>query len=218
MNTNIFARSLFIIMMVLGLAVGCATTPDETVADQATAEQAISDAKSANAKAKAMDAEWRDTGKMIKSAEEALAAGDYAKAIELANKAERQAENAMKQAKAEQDRLASEGAISSSEDSSDSRQGGVIAGENQYEVMGGDNLWNISAKGDVYANPYQWPLIYKANRNKIKDADLIYAGQVFDIDRDASSADVNAAVTHAKTRGAWSLGVTEASDEAYLAE
>ena len=220
MNTNIFARTLFIMMLVLGLAAGCASTPDQSdaVADQASAEQAIADAKSSNAQAKAMGAEWRDTGKMIKSAEAALAAGDYAKAVDLANKSRRQAENAMKQAKAEQARLEQSGAISSSEDQSSSKRGGVIAGDNQYEVVSGDNLWNISAKGDVYANPYQWPLIYKANRNKIKDADLIYSGQVLDIDRDASSADVDAAITHAKTRGAWSLGMTEASDEAYLAE
>jgi len=219
MNTNIFARTLFIMMLVLGLAAGCASTPEsDAVADQASAEQAIADAKSTNAQAKAMGAEWRDTGKMIKSAEAALAAGDYAKAVDLANKSRRQAENAMKQAKAEQARLEQSGAISSSEDQSASRQGGVIAGDNQYEVVSGDNLWDISAKGDIYANPYQWPLIYKANRNKIKDADLIYSGQVLDINRDASSADVDAAITHAKTRGAWSVGVTEASDEAYLAE
>ena len=224
MNMNIFARALFITMLVLGLAVGCASTPDETgdVADQATAEQAIADAKSANAKAKSAGVEWRDTGKMIKSAEAALAAGDYEKAVKLANKAQRQAENAVTQSKSEQSRLEQNGilaaAVSASEDQSASRQGGVVAGANQYEVVGGDNLWNISGKDDIYANPYQWPLIYKANRNKIKDADLIYAGQVLDIDRDASSADVDAAITHAKTRGAWSIGVTEASDEAYLAE
>ena len=217
MNTNIFARTLFIMMLVLGLAAGCASTPDAP-ADQASAEQAIADAKSANAQAKAMGVEWRDTGKIIKAAQAALKAGDYAKAVKQANKARRQADNAMKQAKAEQDRLEQSGAISASEDQSSSRRGGVIAGGNQYQVVSGDNLWDISAQGGVYANAYQWPLIYKANRNKIKDADLIYSGQVLDIDRDVSSSDVSAAITHAKTRGAWSVGVTEASDEAYLAE
>ena len=221
MKMNNMFQTLFIMMLVLGLAVGCASTPDDvdTMADQASAEQAIAAAKTSNAQAKTMGAEWRDTDAMIKSAEEALAAGDYAKATELADKARRQSENAMQQAKAEQDRLAQSGAVSASVDDSSSRQGSaVMAGDNQYEVVGGDNLWNISGKGDIYGNPYQWPLIYKANRNKIKDADLIYSGQVLDIDRDASSADVDAAVTHAKTRGAWSIGVTEASDEAYLAE
>ena len=87
-----------------------------------------------------------------------------------------------------------------------------------YEVVRGDNLWAISGKPDVYADPYQWPLIYKANSGKIKDADLIYPGQVFAINTTASSADVEAAIRHAKTRGAWSLGVVEESDKAYLAK
>jgi nucleoid-associated protein YgaU len=221
MKLNHLARLFIMMLVVLGLTVGCASTPDgadTAVTDQATAEQAITDAKSTNAQAKAMGAEWRDTGKIIKQAEAALAAGDYAKATELANKARRQAENAMKQAKAEDSKLKGNGALSASEDDSDSRRGGVIAGDNQYEVVTGDNLWDISGKSEIYDNPYQWPLIYKANRSQIKDADLIYAGQVFDIDRDASADDVDAAVNHAKTRGAWSIGVTEESDKAYLAE
>jgi hypothetical protein len=220
MKMNNFARLLFIMMLALGLAAGCASTPDESavVTDQRSAAQAIADAKSSNAKAKAMGMEWRDTGKMIKSAEKAQAAGDDTKAIKIADKAKRQAENAMKQAELEQARLEQIGVFGASEDQSAPRQGAVTVDSDQYEVLSGDNLWDISAKSDIYANPYQWPLIYKANRNKINDADLIYAGQLLNIDRDASAADVSAAISHAKTRGAWSIGVTEASDDAYLAE
>lgn len=85
-----------------------------------------------------------------------------------------------------------------------------------YEVNQGDHLWGISDSS--YGNPYKWPLIYKANSDKIKDADLIYPGQVLDIDSDPSDADSAAAVNHAKTRGSWSIGVTEESDTAYLAQ
>ena len=85
-----------------------------------------------------------------------------------------------------------------------------------YEVNQGDHLWGISGKS--YGNPYNWPLIYKANSDKIKDADLIYPGQVLDIDTNPSDADSAAAVNHAKTRGSWSIGVTEESDTAYLAQ
>jgi len=87
-----------------------------------------------------------------------------------------------------------------------------------YSVVRGDNLWNISGKDEVYADPYQWPLIYKTNRDKIKDADLIHPGQVLDIDQNASASEIDAAVNHAKTRGAWSLGDTEQSDRDYLAK
>ena len=92
----------------------------------------------------------------------------------------------------------------------------AAAASTSYEVNKGDHLWGIS--GSSYGNPYKWPLIYKANSDKIKDADLIYPGQVLDIDSDPSDADSAAAVNHAKTRGSWSIGVTEESDKAYLAK
>lgn len=88
--------------------------------------------------------------------------------------------------------------------------------DSSYQVERGDSLWGISGKAEIYANPYQWPLIYKNNSDKIKDADLIHPGQVFDIDNNPSSSDVSAAVNHAKTRGRWSIGVVEDSDKAYL--
>lgn len=90
--------------------------------------------------------------------------------------------------------------------------------DDSYNVVRGDHLWGISSKPAIYGNPYQWPLIFKANRDKIKDADLIHPGQVFTINRNASAGDVDAAVNHAKTRGAWSLGKVEASDTRYLAQ
>lgn len=90
------------------------------------------------------------------------------------------------------------------------------ASMSSYEVNKGDHLWGISDKS--YGNAYKWPLIYKANSDKIKDADLIYPGQVFDIESNPSDADSAAAVNHAKTRGSWSIGVTEESDKAYLAQ
>lgn len=85
-----------------------------------------------------------------------------------------------------------------------------------YEVQRGDHLWGIASQPRIYGNPYAWPLIYKTNSAKIKDADLIHPGQNFDINRSASTGDFDAAVRHAKTRGAWKLGVTEESDKAYL--
>ncbi len=85
-----------------------------------------------------------------------------------------------------------------------------------YEVSQGDNLWDISGKPSVYADPYQWPLIFKANSDQIKDADLIYPGQVLTVDTAPSSSDVSAAIQHARTRGSWSLGEVEESDQAFL--
>ena len=92
------------------------------------------------------------------------------------------------------------------------------AADTSYVVVQGDNLWNISGKENIYGNPYQWPLIYKANRGQIIDADLIYSGQELSIERDMSDAAIDSAVNHAKSRGAWALGEVEASDQAYLYE
>ncbi|HHJ15393.1 MAG TPA: LysM peptidoglycan-binding domain-containing protein [Gammaproteobacteria bacterium] len=92
----------------------------------------------------------------------------------------------------------------------------VRAASISYEVVGGDSLWSISGSAETYNNPYQWPLIYKANRDKIKDADLIYPGQVFSVDRNPSAAEVQMAIDHARNRGAWSIGVVEESDRNYL--
>ncbi len=94
----------------------------------------------------------------------------------------------------------------------------VAASESNYQVERGDSLWGISGKAEIYANPYQWPLIYKKNSDKINDADLIYPGQVFAIENNPSSSEVSAAIQHAKTRGSWSIGVVESSDKAYLRE
>ncbi len=87
-----------------------------------------------------------------------------------------------------------------------------------YDVVAGDHLWGIASKSRIYGNPYQWPLLYKANSDKIEDADLIHPGQSLTVARGMSGAEIDAAVQHAKSRGAWSIGVTEASDTDYLAQ
>jgi nucleoid-associated protein YgaU len=50
-----------------------------------------------------------------------------------------------------------------------------------YTVVRGDCLWNIAKKKDYYGNGFAWPKIYKANRDKIKNPDLIYPKQTFTI-------------------------------------
>jgi nucleoid-associated protein YgaU len=50
-----------------------------------------------------------------------------------------------------------------------------------YEVVRGDCLWNIAKKPDIYGNGFAWPNIYKANRDKIKNPDLIFPKQQFTI-------------------------------------
>lgn len=53
--------------------------------------------------------------------------------------------------------------------------------EVNYTVVKGDCLWNIAKKKEHYANPFAWPIIYKANRDQIKNPDLIFPKQIFKI-------------------------------------
>lgn len=78
-------------------------------------------------------------------------------------------------------------------------------GKTSHVVEKGDCLWNISESGDVYSDPFQWPVIYRANRDQIKDPDLIYPNQEFEIPRNVSQDEIDSAVHEAKTRGPWSL-------------
>ena len=47
----------------------------------------------------------------------------------------------------------------------------------EHTVKYRDSLWFIAKK--YYNNPYKWSMIYDANKNKIKNPDLIFPDQVF---------------------------------------
>ncbi|MDP3981923.1 MAG: LysM peptidoglycan-binding domain-containing protein [Chlamydiota bacterium] len=49
----------------------------------------------------------------------------------------------------------------------------------KHVVVKGESLWVIAGYEETYGNPLMWPLIYQSNRDKIKDPDWIYPGQVF---------------------------------------
>ena len=51
--------------------------------------------------------------------------------------------------------------------------------EINYTVVKGDHLWGIAKKSEHYGNPFAWPVIYQANRDQIKNPDLIYPRSKF---------------------------------------
>jgi nucleoid-associated protein YgaU len=53
------------------------------------------------------------------------------------------------------------------------------AGTRTYTVKGGDSLWKISE--EMYGDGNQWNRIYEANRDRIKDPDVIQPGWVLNI-------------------------------------
>ncbi|RKT46595.1 hypothetical protein BDD21_4119 [Thiocapsa rosea] len=75
-------------------------TVDTDAAKQA--EEAIAAAEAARKKASSVRGEWRDTGKLIKEAQELANSGDFAGATALARKAQRQGEMGYEQAIREQ--------------------------------------------------------------------------------------------------------------------
>ncbi|MBC8527073.1 MAG: LysM peptidoglycan-binding domain-containing protein [Candidatus Cloacimonetes bacterium] len=55
--------------------------------------------------------------------------------------------------------------------------------EDTHVVVKGEYLWKISGYKHIYNDPVKWGIIYRANRDQIKDPDLIYPDQVFKIPR-----------------------------------
>jgi len=211
MKTNKFLKNIGMVSVVLAIGAftaGCASTQQEQSEPKkdmhakhhkgpTACEKELARADAARKKAASVAGEWRDIKKIMKKAKKAAKAGKASKCLKLATKARRQGEIGYAQALLERGQKTSAASI--------------------YTVSTGDSLWSIAGDASVYADPYQWPLIYKANRDQIKDADLIYPGQALDIDRGASSSDINAAISHARGRGAWAVGVVEDADKAYLA-
>ena len=50
-----------------------------------------------------------------------------------------------------------------------------------WSVWRGESLWRISSYPEVYGSGIHWPAIYRANQNIIRDPDLIFPNQRFDI-------------------------------------
>lgn len=59
-----------------------------------------------------------------------------------------------------------------------------------YTVKKGDTLPSIAARHDIYNDSFMWPLIYKANRDQIKDPKVLHGGQELKIPRDMSLEEI----------------------------
>ena len=206
-------------VMTSGLLAGCQQSATEDMPAEPMAEEecqgatpevrnAIYAAKLKNARARNLGAEWEENAKIIEEAEQAAADCENVRAKILANKAEDAAAEAIAALQA------AETMTETMTESAPAEESPYLGG---YLVVSGDNLWNIAGQDTIYSDPYMWPLIYKANSGQIKDADLIFPGQYFYIPK-ARGPERAAAMEHAKSRGAWTIGETEASDLDYLSQ
>lgn len=166
--------------------------------------QAVNSANEAGAYTFA-EAQMRDAQMTLEEAKRAYEAGDYGTAKQLAEsalakaqKAETLAQQAYQEKSAQVSQQAAQGLVD---------PGATPRVLTEHVVIKGETLWWIAEYKQVYGDPFQWPLIYKANRNQIKDPDLIYPDQVFKIARQPEIDDemIAEAIKFAKNRGAWSL-------------
>lgn len=196
MNIRAYTQRAGVLALILGFAVGCAQQATQSGACEPTTavKNAISSAEAAARRAANADCASSDSEDLLERAADAAKSCNMDEAIKLANQAAREAEGSLAQCNPS------------------------AGGMGNHQVSRGDTLWGISAMSSVYGDPYQWPLIYKANASIIKDADLIYPGQNLEFKRNPLSSEVNSAIRHAKSRGAWSVGVVEETDKSYLAE
>ncbi len=60
---------------------------------------------------------------------------------------------------------------------------GAVGSVPRYTVRRGESLWRISKRTTVYGDGRSWPRLYQANRDLIRDPDLIHPGQEIRIPR-----------------------------------
>jgi nucleoid-associated protein YgaU len=72
------------------------------------------------------------------------------------------------------------------------------AAASRYSVVSGDSLWRISGKSSIYGDSFQWPLLFKANKDIIEDPDLIYPKQKLSIKKNYTQVEIDDAVEKAK--------------------
>jgi len=62
-----------------------------------------------------------------------------------------------------------------------------------YTVRAGDKLRIIASRREIYNDLHQWPLIYKANRDQIRDPHMLFVGQQLVIPRNVTIEEVREA-------------------------
>lgn len=240
------AKQLAVVLLTAGIAVGCAThkvapTPPKPTGPSAATTQAINDAQAVISGAQAPCTDTGDASQLLTQAQQAGQAGDNAKAEQLAAQAKQDAETAinncyMSHAKdllaqaqgytnlnADQQNRLNQGQqdISNNQgkpayDVLSALVAELQAAQSTYTVVKGDSLWRIAGRSSVYGNPLEWPLIFKANADKIKHADFIYPKQDFNVVTNPLKSDVDSATWYARHRGPWKHHKADRRDREWL--
>lgn len=243
--TKNFVKQLAVVLLTAGVAVGCASNKPKpapkAAAPSAATTQAMNDAQALITGAQAPCTDTGNASDLMTQAQAASTAGDDAKAQQLYAQAKQVATDAINNCylshardllaqaqgytnlNADQQNRLNEGQtdINNNQgkpayDVLSALVAELQAAKMTYTVVRGDSLWKIAGKSDVYGNPFEWPLIFKANADKIKHADTIYPKQNFDVTKNPLKTDADAASDYAKHRGAWQHHKADKRDRKWL--
>jgi len=71
----------------------------------------------------------------------------------------------------------------------------------EYRVGSGENLYSIAARTSIYGEGLLWPLLYRANRDQIKDPQQIFPGQILSVPRNHTDEERKSARETARRSG-----------------
>ena len=207
------ARAFCSILLLTGLLWGCASPPRQELL---TARTALARAAAAEAQTLAAD-EYQSANNALQDGEAAIRRKKYDLARQILPLAESHAQKALvrarqEQVKREQLKAREREAQLLHEAEEAARQAAArqttglqrqkkhvatvpksikpkLVRPKTYRVLGGETLWTIAARNDIYADALLWPLIYQANRDQIKDPRQIYPKQTLAIPRQVSEQD-----------------------------
>ena len=207
------ARAFCTILLTTVLLWGCASPPRQELL---TARTALARAQAAEAQVLAAD-EYQTASNALQDGEVAIRRKKYKLAREILPLAESHAQKALIKARQEQVKReqqksrerkarllreaeeAARQAAAQQSTISPPRKKKVVTTQpvvkpapvrpKTYRVLGGETLWTIAARRDIYADALLWPLIYQANRDQIKDPRQIYPKQTLTIPRQVSEED-----------------------------
>lgn len=225
----------------VGILAGCATKKAPPAQPSAATQQALANAEQCIAQAQKLGVSVSQAQQLLDQAKQAAQVPNDSQAQSLANQVCQQTDSAINQYyldKARQlDAQARQYTNLTSAEQAQLQQGETAIANNQgkdaydtlsalvaqlqsakttYTVVKGDNLWNIAKKPSIYGNPYEWPLIYMHNSDKIHNPDLIHPDQQFEIWLNPMQDEAQSASNYAKTRGPWKNGKALSKDRAWL--
>jgi nucleoid-associated protein YgaU len=212
-------RLIVSITVLLFLGSGCAPPPNHELKN---ARQALANAYAVGAEDVA-EIEYLAAEAALRHAEELVRQGNFQAARELLPYATAQARRASEQAvatkhelaKRQAEKLAAEREQREAEQKSHKLAPAVVKPApvvkvpvqklSSYQVTTEESLWQIAARDAVYADGSLWPLLYKANRDQIKDPRKVYPGQTLDIPRTSIQKELDEARQEAIDSGIFPL-------------